>query len=174
MEGTLATMMFFAGDFAPRNWALCAGQLLPIAQNQALFSLLGTTYGGDGRTTFALPDLRGRTPIGAGHGSGRSDYSLGQKAGAQSITLTSANLAAHNHATTSTWGATSSAPNTDEGDGGILASSNIYAAGTQGHLGGVTASPTGNTGQNQPVSVQQPYLGLTAIICLAGIFPSRS
>src|SRR5438067_3503009 len=87
----------FAGNFAPKNWAFCAGQILPIAQNTALFSLIGTTFGGNGQTTFALPDLRGRYPIGAGQGPGLANYDLGQVGGTENITLTIGNMPAHSH-----------------------------------------------------------------------------
>jgi len=174
MEGTIATIMLFAADFAPKYWALCSGQLLPINQNQALFSLLGTTYGGDGRTTFALPDFRGRTAIGAGQGAGRSNFELGQRAGSQAVTLSTANLPPHTHLATATLNATSAAPNTDEGPGSILAGANIYAAGETGALAGVAEQPTGVSGGSLPISVQQPYLGLNYVICLQGIFPSRN
>src|SRR5215212_259973 len=97
MEGTIAEIRLFAGNFAPRNWAFCAGQILPIAQNTALFSLLGTTYGGNGQTTFALPDLRGRVAVGAGQGPGLSNISLGQVAGETTHTLISQEIPAHNH-----------------------------------------------------------------------------
>lgn len=97
MEPFLGEIDLFAGNFAPRNWARCEGQILPIAQNQALYSLLGTTYGGDGRTTFALPDLRGRTPVGPGQGPGLSNRQLGQKGGIENVTLTTAQMPSHNH-----------------------------------------------------------------------------
>ncbi len=96
-EGTLGEVTLFAGYFAPRGWAFCSGQLLAIDQNQALFSILGTTYGGDGRTTFALPDLRGRVPVGAGHGPGLSDLRLGMKGGQETVQLTVNQLPAHLH-----------------------------------------------------------------------------
>jgi len=96
-EGTLGEVTLFAGNFAPRGWAFCHGQLLPINQYQALFSILGTTYGGDGRTTFALPDLRGRVPVGVGYGPGLSDIRLGQKAGYEAVQLTVNQLPAHLH-----------------------------------------------------------------------------
>lgn len=174
MEGTMATIMLFAADFAPKNWAFCNGQILAIAQNQALFALLGTTYGGNGVTTFALPDFQGRVGIGAGQGAGRSNYVLGQKAGTQSVTLNISNLAMHSHATVASLTATSAAPNTDEGPGGILAGTNIYSTGVNGSLAGVTEQPTGVTGSNAPVNIQQPYLGINHVICLYGIFPSHS
>jgi microcystin-dependent protein len=97
MEGVLAVVTCFAADFAPKNWALCSGQILQISTNQALFSLLGTTYGGNGIQTFGLPDLRGRTPVSAGQGPGLSNYNLGQVTGAESVTLTTPNLPSHIH-----------------------------------------------------------------------------
>src|SRR5689334_24076195 len=97
-EPFLAEIVLFAGNFAPRGWAFCWGQILSIAQNTALFSLLGTTYGGNGQTTFALPNLASRFPIGAGQGPGLSNYTLGQLAGTESTTLTINNMPAHNHA----------------------------------------------------------------------------
>src|ERR687884_310806 len=96
-EPFIGLVTIFAGNFAPRGWALCQGQLLPIAQNTALFSILGTTYGGNGQTTFALPDLRGRAPIGTGQGPGLPSYTLGEAAGSPSITLLSTQMPMHNH-----------------------------------------------------------------------------
>src|SRR3954468_23228168 len=96
-EPFLGEIRMFGGNFAPRGWAFCNGQILSIAQNTALFSLLGTTYGGNGQTTFGLPDLRGRVAVSAGQGPGLSNYSLGELAGSESVTLTSANMPAHNH-----------------------------------------------------------------------------
>jgi microcystin-dependent protein len=93
----LAEIMIFGGNFAPRGWAFCDGQIMSIAQNTALFSLLGTTFGGNGQTTFALPDLRGRVPLHAGSGPGLSNYSLGEMGGQQSVTLTTSQMPAHNH-----------------------------------------------------------------------------
>src|SRR5688572_18111229 len=97
MDEFIAIIKMFGGNFAPRGWALCNGQILSIAQNTALFSLLGTTFGGNGQTTFALPDLRGRVPIHPGQGPGLSNYSLGQQAGTETVTLTINNMPAHGH-----------------------------------------------------------------------------
>src|ERR1700754_404975 len=97
MEGYIAEIRLFAGNFAPRNWAYCAGQIISIAQNTALFSLLGTTYGGNGQTTFALPDLRGRAAVGTGQGGGLTNRVLGEIGGSESVTLLVSNLAPHNH-----------------------------------------------------------------------------
>ena len=173
----MATIMLFAADFAPKNWAYCNGQIMAINTNTALFSLLGTTYGGNGVQNFALPDFQGRTAIGStqqGSTPGRSTYVLGQKAGSPTVTLTVSNLAIHNHPTTATLAATSAAPNTDEGPNNILAGTNIYAAGANGTLGGVSEQPSGITGSSAPVNIQQPYLGLNYVICLYGIYPSRN
>ena len=175
MDGTMATIMLFAGNFAPKHSAYCNGQILSINTNQALFSLLGTTYGGDGRTTFALPNFQGRTNVGAGQSAGGPNFSLGQAGGQQSVTLNISHLPNHNHNTVATLTATSAAPNADEGDGSILAGANIYAGGAaNGSLGGVTEQATGITGQSQPVNIEQPFLGMNFVICVQGVFPSRS
>src|SRR6188508_367844 len=97
MEGTIAEIRLFAGNFAPRNWAFCQGQIMSISQNTALFSILGTTYGGNGQTTFALLDLRGRVPVGTGQGPGLSDKQLGEEAGQEAVTLTVNDMPAHVH-----------------------------------------------------------------------------
>src|SRR5690348_9255473 len=97
LEPYLGDIYIFAGDFAPRGWAFCDGQLLPINQNQALFSILGTTYGGNGQTTFALPDLRGRAPVHFGQGPGLSSYALGQRAGSEGVALAQTEIPPHNH-----------------------------------------------------------------------------
>ncbi|MDH5676276.1 MAG: tail fiber protein [Myxococcales bacterium] len=168
MEPFIGQIMLFAGNFAPRGWALCDGQLLPIAQNSALFSILGTTYGGDGKTTFALPDLRGRIPMHAGQGPGLSPRRLGERAGAETTTLTTNNLPAHNHALL----ASSSAPDDDSAAGNALAQSEIYVGGAATNSMG--QSSIGPTGEGQPVQNVQPFLCVNAIIALEGIFPSRS
>ncbi len=180
MEGVIAQILLFAGTFAPKNWAYCNGQLIPIAQNTALFSLLGTTYGGDGRVNFGLPDLRGRVAIGAGQGPGLSNYVLGQVAGSETVTLTTANMPAHIHPATATVsvGVSGAGATADDPDGALLTTTNapFYATGAPGgHLGGVTASATtGPTGNNQPVNIMPPYLALNYVICMYGIFPSRN
>lgn len=184
MEPTLAEVRLFAGNFAPRGWALCNGQLLAIAQNSALFSLLGTTFGGDGRTTFALPDLRSRVPVGAGQGAGLSNHSQGSKGGTESNTLVSANLPTHTH---NVWVdnifnmPVGSNPDTDSPSDAFLSTtsginaynqnapdSNMAAMQTN-----ITAQVT-NSGGNVPFTNIQPSLGLNYIICLQGMFPSRS
>ena len=161
----LAQISIFAGNFAPRGWAFCNGQILSIAQNSALFSLLGTTYGGNGQTTFALPDLRGRVPIHAGQGPGLSPYNLGQVSGAETTTLLATNLPAHNHGIS----ASSGAQTTNRPNNGYLAAGNRYATSPN-----ATMAPTATTGAGQPFNNVQPYLTLNFIIAIEGIFPSRN
>ena len=163
----------FAGNFAPRNWAFCNGQLLSIAQNTALFSILGTTYGGDGRTTFALPDLRGRVPIHPGQGPGLSNYSLGEQAGVESVTLNQNQLPAHTHGVNAVaQGGNQASPvghlPAVESTGTSLDYSNSASTGQ------MSPAMIANTGGGQPVSVVQPYLCVNYIIALQGIFPSRN
>lgn len=146
MEGTIGEIRMFAGTFSPRTWAFCNGQLMPIAQNTALFSILGTTYGGNGQTTFALPDLRGRMPIGAGQ-SPYSFINLGDKQGLENLNITQANLP---------FGITKSSVVTD------------VEGGTK------TDIITVGQGADVPVSVKNPSLGINYIICIEGIYPTRS
>jgi microcystin-dependent protein len=169
----MATILLFGGNFEPQGWAYCNGQIMSIAQNSALFALVGTTYGGDGRVTFALPDLRGRVAVGTGQGPGRSNYVLGQLGGVESQTLTQGQLPAHTHSVGVP--TTDGTGTSDEPNGNILALQNatVYAAAgaANGTYGGVTASAAGG---NQPVSLVPPYLALNYIIALEGIFPSRN
>lgn len=180
-EPFIGSIVLFAGNFAPRGWAFCNGQILPIAQNTALFSILGTTYGGNGQTTFALPDLRGRAPVSAGQGPGLSIYDLGQVGGVENTTLLSSQMPAHNHTVqiSAQVQVSTQSANSDEPNASFLTTTgnNFYAtAGTAGNnLGGVSASgTTGIAGNNQPVSVLQPTLAINYIICLEGIFPPRN
>ncbi|PPK94297.1 MULTISPECIES: phage tail protein [Nonlabens] len=167
----IGEVKMFAGNFAPRGWALCQGQLLPIAQNSALFSIIGTTYGGDGRTTFGLPDLRGRVPEGVGTGPGLSPVQWGQRSGAETVTLTTANLPSHNHAVNgvSEVGTTNVPSGAYPANSGVF--DNEYGTGTSTPM---HAGMIGYTGGGQSVSIKQPSLGMHYIICLQGIFPSRS
>ncbi len=182
MEGTIGEIRMFAGNFAPRSWAFCNNQILAIAQNTALFSILGTTYGGNGQTTFALPDLRGRVPVGTGQGPGLSNITLGEVAGTPSTTLTLNNMPAHNHTFTGTASlpCKSGAGNADSPVGNIPAGSATdenYSAPAGGNGSMAPANVSGNTaiaGGSQPFSIMQPYLGMNYIICLQGIFPSRN
>ncbi len=159
----------FGFNFAPLGWALCQGQLLAISQNTALFSLLGTQYGGDGVTTFALPDLRGRVSMGFGHGPGLSDRVQGESGGAEAVTLTQAQIPAHNHPV-----AAASAATTKNPSGAVPA---FTAAGTSyGTTADLAMSPTmtGSTGGNQPHENVEPYLVTNWCIALEGIYPPRN
>ncbi len=179
MEGTIAEIRMFAGTFAPRTWLFCNGQTMSIAQNTAMFSLLGTTYGGNGQTTFGIPDLRGRVPVGTGTGPGLPNIQLGQMAGSSTVTLLTNNMPAHTHAVTG--GVTPQAA-TDGAVGPDAANrytgpGNFYS--TAGDNVGMAQIPAtglviGTTGGSQPFSTAQPYLGMNYIICQFGIFPSRN
>lgn len=173
MEAFLGSIVLFAGNFAPRGWALCQGQLLSIAQNTPLFALLGTTYGGDGKTTFALPDLRGRAPIGQGQGPGLSSVDLGEQLGSESITLTTSQMPAHSHLVAcdgSNSGQLSPVGNLP-GTPGVTSELQLYGSTPTGYMNPMMISAAGGS---QPVSVQQPSLGVNYIICLEGLFPSRN
>jgi microcystin-dependent protein len=171
VDPLLGQISMFAGNFAPRGWALCDGRLLLISQYTQLYSVLGTTYGGDGRTTFALPDLRGRAPIHEGQGPGLSDKRLGQRGGAEQVILQVSNLPSHTHSlNASTATGTSNVPT-----GNVHADTSVfdkeYATTANTAMSGTAI---GNTGGNIPVSIVQPYLTITYIIALQGTFPSRS
>lgn len=168
MDPILGSIQLFAFDWAPQGWLRCDGTLLPITQYTALFSLLGTTYGGDGQTNFALPDLRGRAPIHDGQGPGLSNWAIGQSGGAETATLTTANLPAHNHGVQATATAASKNPS-----GNVPA----YTAGASsyGSPDGTTmaATMTTNTGSSAPVSITPPVLAMNYCIAVQGIYPSR-
>ncbi len=176
--------MLVGFNFAPQGWARCEGQLLSIASNSALFSLLGTTYGGDGRSTFALPDLRGRVPIGQGSGPGLPNYSWGQKAGNYETHLTTSNLPAHSHtgnvnvssanANLSTPTAGASIGVSGNTTGRSFTPSQTYNNSAANVALNASSLTTHNTGSNIPFSNVQPYLGMYWIIALVGIYPSRS
>lgn len=181
MDPFLAEIKLFGGNFAPRGWALCDGQLLPISQYSALFSILGTVYGGDGRTTFALPDLRGRTPIGQGNGPGLSSNRLGQKGGRETITLTINELPSHSHvATASTTIHVSDEAGEDDPDGNYIGggldifSSSPASGNKLADPAATTTTTVGNTGGQRPYNNMQPYTCLNYIIALQGVFPSRN
>jgi len=160
----------FAGNFAPAGWEMCEGQLLPISENETLFNLIGTTYGGDGQSTFGLPDLRGRAPLHMGTGGG-STYLLAENGGVEEVTLTVNQIPSHTHAVLGTGNAADSAvPN-----GQVLAptqASTVTAYGTDNPLVGLTTQVVGAVGGSQPHQNMQPYLAITFIISLFGIFPS--
>jgi microcystin-dependent protein len=168
MDGVLGEIRCWPVAFEPRHWAFCDGRRLPIAWNQALFSLIGTSYGGDGVTTFCLPDLRGRIPIGMGQGMGMSRYELGQTGGVEKATLTTSQLPWHNHLLRA-----NSQPGTVAGPGGA------YPAGSNAHK---IYGATGNTlmtktvdpaGANPQHDNMMPFLCCNYIICLEGYYPSR-
>jgi microcystin-dependent protein len=173
-EGFIGEIRMFAGNFAPRSWALCNGQLLPIAQNQALFSILGTTYGGDGRTTFALPDLRGRVPISAGQGPGLTDKRLGQQGGQETVTLNANQMPVHNHS--AVINADSSVATSDQPRGALparnAAATPQYGENATATLNTATVT-VNNAGGSQPHENMPPYTTVNYIICTQGIFPSR-
>jgi microcystin-dependent protein len=180
LDPFIGTICMFGFNFPPRTWALCNGQLLSISQNTALFALLGTTYGGNGQTTFALPDLRGRVPIHFGQGPGLSDYSLGQVGGVESSTMTVNQMPAHAHAFSGQQAVASTAGTTPDPTGNILAApaSSIPQYAVVGSASGSTAagSVSGTTspaGGSQPQSELQPYLAVNFSIALQGIFPPR-
>src|SRR5690349_17540903 len=181
MEGTIAEIRMFAGNFAPRNWAFCSGQLMSIASNTALFSLLGTTYGGNGVSTFGLPDLRGRRPVSTGQGPGLSNYTLGEAIGSDQVTLNIANMPGHSHN-----GNVTLSINCDSSEGGVTRPTNTLPAGA---TNAYSANPTppapappdqmapatyavtiGTAGNILPFNNHMPYLVVNYIICMYGIF----
>ena len=184
MEPLLGQIMIFAGNFAPRGWAFCDGQLLAISQNSALFSILGTTYGGDGRTTFALPDLRGRVAVGPRSGPGLSDYRLGQRGGSENNTLNISQLPNHTHSHSlkvssadstlqqAVQGASISTPGVPGGRG-FDATYGFNQSTPDTELNSASLA-IGNTGGSLPVNNIQPYLAINYIIALVGVFPSRN
>jgi microcystin-dependent protein len=170
----LAEIRIFAGNFAPNGWALCNGQLMSISQNTALFSLLGVTYGGDGRVTFGLPDLPGSAPLQQGQGPGLSQRDLGETAGEQAVTLLSTEMPAHTHAAN----ALNSSGSTDSPANAVWAeatygrqAANIYS--TAAPNVAMNPQTTQINGGSQPHNNMPPYLALNFIIALQGIFPQR-
>lgn len=161
-EAYIGTIMLFAGNFAPRGWRFCDGSILPIAQHQALFAVIGPTYGGDGRSTFALPDLRGRVPVGFGSGPGLSPVALGAHGGSESVSLQHHQLPPHTHMV-------DFAPVTGgSAEGGLIVATPAHTA-----VGSAMHLPAGATGGGQPHENRQPYLGLNYIIAIEGLFPVR-
>jgi len=173
-EPFIAEIKIFAGNFAPRGWALCNGQLLPIAQNTALFSLVGTTYGGDGRTNFGLPNLQGRAPIHPGSGPGLTRRLLGQTGGAETVTLTEAQTPSHAHQAQASLGtAYANVPSTST----LLArtpTQYTYANDSADEAVDMAPDSLGVTGGGQPHTNMQPYLAINFVIALVGIYPSRN
>ncbi|MCX6217265.1 tail fiber protein [Spirosoma sp.] len=174
MEPFIGQIQCFGFNFAPRGWALCNGQTILIAQNTALFSLLGTMYGGDGVSTFGLPNLQGRVPIHFGQGAGLSAYDMGEVTGSETVTLQVNNMPAHNHAL----GISNQPGNSNSPEGKVSAGStdsNELPVNAYGSTVNSTASAQaiGMTGSNVPVSVIQPVLVMNYCIALEGIYPSR-
>lgn len=172
MDQYLAEIRLFATNFAPKGWALCAGQTMPINQNQALFALLGTTYGGNGQTTFALPDLRGRALMHAGQAPGQAQrHTLGETGGAESVTLNAAQLPAHTHSVVAGAGDAS----TTQPAGALLATApDAYVRGSGQELLVLDPRSVRPTGGGQAHENRQPFLALNYCIALTGIFPSRN
>lgn len=174
-EPFLAEIKLVGFNFPPRGWAHCDGQILPINQNQSLYSLLGTTYGGDGRTTFALPDLRGRTPVHRGSSSspGSTFLNLGAKSGRERVQLTTAQIPAHNHRIKIAAATGHAAPQI----GDFLATSKNelrYSDDTESSPATMRAETLANTGSSQSHNNMQPFLALNYVIALQGLFPSRN
>ena len=172
-EPFMAEIRIFAGNFAPRSWAFCDGQLLPISQNTALFSLIGTTYGGDGRSTTALPNLQGRAPMHPGRGPGLTERRLGQRGGVEQVTLSEAQMPSHRH---SLQAAGASGEESSPTPARVVAQAigrgaNLYASGLPNPA---TLKEIGNTGGSQSHNNLQPFLGLNFIIALQGLYPSKS
>ena len=166
----LGEIRLFPYNFAPRGWAFCSGQILPIAQNTALFALLGTTYGGNGQTTFALPDLRGRKAISSGQGPGLSNYDLGQVSGAENATLTINQMPGHSHVVKPN--AVKDDVNAQNPQNTLPANGAFYSnAAATVQMGPSTSELTGGS---QPFAILDPYLTLNYCIALQGIFPSRN
>lgn len=170
-EPFIAEVKIFAGNFAPRGWAFCNGQLLPIAQNTALFSLIGTTYGGDGRTTTALPDMQGRAAMHPGRGPGLTSRRLGERAGESEVTLTAAQMPQHTHVMMGN----SAMASTGNPIGAQLADTDpLQNYGPSRDNETLAAQAVKNAGESQPHNNLQPFLGLNFIIALVGLYPSRS
>lgn len=173
-EPFVAEIRIFAGNFAPRGWAFCNGQLLPVSQNTALFSLIGTTYGGDGRTTTALPNLEGRAPMHPGRGPGLTSRRLGERGGVETVTLSEAQMPNHKH----TYRAT-----TENGEQGSLTNAvalararggTPYQTNTSANILAMDSRSLANAGGSQSHNNVQPFLTINFIIALVGLYPSRS
>lgn len=177
----IAQITTFAFNWAPVNWSLCNGALLPLMQNQALFALIGTTFGGNGSTTFGLPNLQGRFPLGQGNGAGLTPRTIGQMSGTESLTLSPANLPAHAHAqqisaTTNLAGSATPSAGAYLGkcnDPGTGSEPNTYFSGANPALVTLAAGNTANTGSNAPFNHMNPFLVLNFCIAVQGLFPSR-
>lgn len=172
MDPFIGEVKLFAGNFAPRGWAFCEGQLLPISQNSALFSIIGTIYGGDGRTTFALPDLRGRVAIGPGNGPGLSSYREGTKGGVEHVTLTTNQMPSHHHAINAVTAVGNSTTPTNHLLADSAAFDNEFSSASPDTQ--MSNNMVSNSGGSQSHENRQPFLAIYYIIALQGVFPSRS
>lgn len=169
-DAFIGTIRLVGFNFAPVGWALCQGQTLPISGNDALFSLLGTTFGGDGQQTFNLPDLRGRIPVGQGQGPGLSNYVPGQSGGTEAVALTASEAPLHSHAMMAAANVTTPNPGPGLVLGTPATAVKLYGSGTPTSLAATSIVPFGSS---NPHENRQPYLGLNYIIALTGIFPQR-
>lgn len=172
-EPFIAEIRIFAGNFAPRSWAFCDGQLLPISQNTALFSLIGTTYGGDGRSTTALPNLKGRAPMHPGRGPGLTSRRLGQRGGVETVALSEAQMPNHTH----TLRASDSRGRSGTPTNSALAEPRdgiLYQNNTSANLGAMNDAALQNAGGSQTHNNMQPFIAMNFIIALQGLYPSRS
>ena len=170
MNPFIGEIRMFGGTFAPSGWAFCAGQLLPISQNEALYTLIGTTYGGDGQNTFQLPDLRGRVPVHQGQSTGQN-YVIGSLGGAEQVTLTTQQLPSHPHSAN---GSTSTSANATSPSANAWSGNDYKQFSTNAPNAQMNAGSMGLTGGGQPHDNMLPYLGITFIIALVGIFPSQN
>ncbi|MCD1638527.1 tail fiber protein [Pseudomonas stutzeri] len=180
-EPFLGEIRMVGFNFAPHGWAFCQGQIMSIAQNTALFSLLGTMYGGNGQTTFGLPDLRGRSPVGTGRGGGLSDIVVGEMSGAENVTLLTSNMPMHTHPTSVEVAGAATTPTTTPSttnnvlgaSGGGPGQATIWSTEMSSpvQMAGVVS---GVAGGSQPFSVRDPYIGINFVIALQGIFPSHN
>jgi len=172
MDLFVGEIRLFAGNFAPTGWALCDGQLLPISQNTALFSLLGTFYGGDGKSNFALPNLQGRFPIHQGTGPGLTPRSVGETGGAASVTLAKNQVPAHRHALKAALSPGTGTPGSNSSLSPVSGGAPVYRI--PANRVSMDAATVGTTGASQPHENRQPYLTLSFIIALQGVYPPRT
>jgi microcystin-dependent protein len=182
MDPLLAMIFLFGSNFAPQGYAFCSGQLLAIASNTAVFSLLGTTYGGNGTNNFALPDLRGRVPLGQGQGPGLNNYTLGQSAGSETVTINATQMPPHSHQVNVNLGPGSAPPGSttylsagpSSGSGPNASVLNIYTTGA--NIGNTAINPgtIAMAGGGQPFTILQPYLAISYVIAMQGVFPTRN
>lgn len=170
----LGQLMLVPYNFPPKGFAFCAGQILAISQNTALFSLLGTFYGGNGSTNYALPDLRGRVPIGMGQGPGLQDYVLGEQSGSETVTLLQTEIPSHQHNLMADGGPGSTSSPVNDAPARLVGGTGPYAAAAAPLNQAMNSTMLAPAGGNQPHNNLMPYLALNWIICLQGIFPARN